>query len=172
MIPVNSNKLLRVKTNVVHNAKNHILNCEIVEESVTEHVVHTSQNSTCDPALPPHGLVPALCGPGDQTDDLPEKEDTKVSRGARKRNRLGPLSGATLTFSDRQRHRRTTLGVEWRTYEQRTIPDTISFRRRVHQYSASKRSAACRGIVSFERDEREEGFSTDIAQTKTTTNCI
>ena len=52
MIPVNFDKLLRVRPNVVRNAN------AIVGESVTEHVVHTLKYAACDPAPPPwHGKL-------------------------------------------------------------------------------------------------------------------
>ena len=91
--------------------------------------------------------------------NLSRDEHTKVSRGTRKRRRLGPSAGRHAHFqrqaAAQEEPRREH---EWRSHRSNVplqTPSTI--RRRVHQYSASKRSAACRGIVSFERDEHEEG---------------
>ena len=60
LIPVNSDKLLRVRPNMVHNACQ-ILNCEIVGESVTEHVGSHFQYAACVQHLH-HGM-----GDGRQT---------------------------------------------------------------------------------------------------------
>ena len=89
---------------------------------------------------------------------LSRDEDTKVSRGTRKRRRLGPSAGR---HAHRQRHKKNRVGSMNGVVLEATFSDTSTIRR--HR----------RGLpVSFERDEREEGFSTDIARTKTTTNCI
>ena len=102
------------------------LDCEIVGESITEHVIHIVKMrhviSTSATAWSQHCVAQGI-----RLTTFMRNKDTKVSRGARKRKSLGPLSGATLTLSDRQRHRRTASKAVWRIYEQRTTPDTISY---------------------------------------------
>ena len=160
MIPVNSDKFLRVRPNVVRTEKSG-LELWIVGESNIEHVVHIGTSATA--------WYSALCGPGDQTDHLHERRRHQGLASQKTQEVWGPCQAPHSLSATGSGTRRTASRVEWRTYE--------LFHSRHHQPSGNRfiNTVHRRGLplavemVSFERDERKEGSSLLTSPEPTTT---
>ena len=143
--------------------KSQILNCEIVGESNIEHVVHIGTSATA--------WYSALCGPGDQTDDLHERRRHQGLARSQNTQEVGALV---------RRHthcQRRAAAQEEPRQEQNGVLTSCLFHSRHHQPSGNRfiNTVHRRGLplavemVSFERDERKEGSSLLTSPEPTTT---
>ena len=107
VIPVSFNKFLRVGPNVVRTEKSN-LDCEIVGE-VLLNMSFTSLKMRHVIQHLRHGLVSALCGPGDQTDDLHERRRHQGLARSQRTQEVGAFVRRHTFFSDRQRYKKNRV---------------------------------------------------------------